>query len=228
MTSHAGGYKVAIIRPADAMNANAANSLLKTLEEPTGNTLLILLTALPGKLPATIRSRCQQLRLILPPPQLAQRWLEANRVPVDVASRCLLMAGGAPLKALELARSDLIEFRQRWFGELYQVAFGQLDPVLLAPQWLGKHEEQALQWWLQWLRDLISWKIGKRLTADADMVQKLQKISESVDSRQIYGLADGVSSALNSIGSGLNRQLILEDLLIRWAGIAGIGRNSSR
>jgi DNA polymerase-3 subunit delta' len=62
MTSHSGGYKITIVQPADAMNVNAANSLLKTLEEPTANTLLILLTATPGRLPATILSRCQRRR----------------------------------------------------------------------------------------------------------------------------------------------------------------------
>lgn len=228
MTSHAGGHKVAIIEPADAMNTNAANSLLKTLEEPTDNTLLILLTAFPGKLPATIRSRCQQLRLVLPRPPVAQRWLEANGVPVEVANRCLQMAGGAPLKALDLARSDLSQLRQQRLDELWRVAVNKLDPVLLASQWLGKHEAQTLQWWLRWLQDLISWQIGERWPAEPDLVQKLQKLSESVDSKQMYSLADGIARALDTIGSGLNRQLMLEDLLISWAGMAGVGSSGSR
>ena len=228
MTSHAGGHKVAIIEPADAMNSNAANSLLKTLEEPTHNTLLILLTALPGKLPATIRSRCQQLRLVLPQRSVAQHWLESSGVPADVAARCLQMAGGAPLKALELAGSELSELREQRLEELRRVFCGQLDPVLLASQWLGKQEAETLHWWLRWLRDLVSWQIGGRQPTEAGVVQKLQKISESVDSRQICALADGVNAALNSIGSGLNRQLILEDLLISWAGIGGMGNNGNR
>ncbi len=223
MTSHAGGHKVAIIQPADAMNSNAANSLLKTLEEPTRNTVLILLTALPGKLPATIRSRCQQLRLVPPQLSIAQRWLESRGVPVDIATRCLQMTGGAPLKALELAGSDLLELREQRLEELWEVFCGQLDPVPLAAQWMGKQESQTLHWWLHWLRDLVSWQIGGRQPAEASVVHKLQKISESVDSRQICRLADAVTRALNSIGSGLNRQLILEDLLISWAGMGGMG-----
>lgn len=228
MTSHAGSHKVAIIQPADAMNTNAANSLLKTLEEPTDNTVLMLLTAVPGKLPATIRSRCQQLRLALPQASAARRWMEASGVAGDLAGRCLQMAGGAPLKALELARSDLSELRELRLDELWRVFSGRLDPVQLSTQWLGKHEPQALQWWLGWLQDLISWQLGQRRPPEADMTGKLQKISESVDSRQICRLADGVTRALNSIGSGLNRQLILEDLLITWADMAGVGRNGSR
>jgi DNA polymerase-3 subunit delta' len=227
MTSHAGGHKVAIIQPADAMNSNAANSLLKTLEEPTRNTVLILLTAMPGKLPATICSRCQQLRLVPPPLSVAQRWLESSGVPADVATRCLQMTGGAPLKALELAGSDLLELREQRLEELWRVFYGQLDPVPLAAQWMGKQESQTLQWWLRWLRDLISWQIGGRQPAEACVVDKLQKISESVDSRQICSLADAVTRAVNSIGSGLNRQLILEELLISWASMGGMGRNGN-
>ena len=228
MTSHAGGHKVAVIQPADAMNSNAANSLLKTLEEPTRNTVLILLTAFPGKLPATIRSRCQQLRLILPQGTVAQRWLESRGVPADVAARCLQMTGGAPLKALELAGSDLLELREQRLEELWRVFCGQLDPVPLAAQWMGTQESQTLHWWLRWLRDLVSWRIGGRRPAEASVVDKLQKISESVDSRQICSLADAVTRALNSIGSGLNRQLILEDLLISWAGMGPTGRTGNR
>jgi len=228
MTSHAGGNKVAIIQPADAMNTNAANSLLKTLEEPTDNTLLMLLTAVPGKLPATIRSRCQQLRLLLPEPSVARRWLAENGVTDQVASRCLQMAGGAPLKALELARSDLGELNAQRLNELCEVAAGRLDPVRLAADWLGTHESQTLRWWLEWLHDLLRWQLAGREPVDTTVARKLQKISESVDSRQVYNLADALTTALNSLASGLNRQLILEDLLVSWAAVAGVGRSSSR
>ena len=98
----------------------------------------------------------------------------------------------------------------------------------MAAQWMGKQESQTLHWWLRWLRDLVSWQIGGRRPTEASVVDKLQKISESVDSRQICSLADAVTRALNSIGSGLNRQLILEDLLISWAGMGPTGRNGNR
>ncbi|MGD2075310.1 MAG: DNA polymerase III subunit delta' [Gammaproteobacteria bacterium] len=221
MTSHAGRYKVAIIQPADAMNANAANSLLKTLEEPTANTLLLLLTASPGKLPATIRSRCQQIRLAAPPVGAARRWLEAQGLSAETARRCIQMAGGAPLKALELAQSDLAELRAQRLAELSQVLTGQLDAIELAGTWMDEHEPEALRWWLEWLRQLVAWRHAGRTPVDGKAVHKLQKILEAVDSRQMYQIADGITQALNSVGSGLNRQLILEDLLIRWAKMPG-------
>jgi DNA polymerase-3 subunit delta' len=220
MTSHAGRHKVAIIHPADAMNANAANSLLKTLEEPTDRTLLMLLSALPGKLPATIRSRCQQIRLVLPSPAGAQRWLESRGVAAETATQCIQMAGGAPLKALELARSDLFELRSQRLDELSRVFAGRLDPVRLAGDWASTHEVETLQWWLQWLRQLVAWRLAATAPAEAQVAQKLQNVAETVDSRQMCQMVDGVAGALDSIGTGLNRQLILEDLLIGWAAAA--------
>ena len=75
LTSYEGGGKVALIEPADAMTTSAANSLLKTLEEPPGATLLILVVDRPGHLPATIFSRCQRLNVRAPSEAEGLDWL---------------------------------------------------------------------------------------------------------------------------------------------------------
>ena len=75
LTSHGKTYRVIIISPADALNINASNSLLKTLEEPPANTILILITDKPSKLMATIRSRTQMIRFELPDTEQSMRWL---------------------------------------------------------------------------------------------------------------------------------------------------------
>ena len=225
MTSHAGRYKVAIIQPADAMNQNAANSLLKTLEEPTDNTLLLLLTALPGRLPATIRSRCQQLQIALPDASSAQRWLQDTGMESEQASRYLKLANGAPLKAQQLAASDCAGMRDQRLQQLVAVFQGSMDPVDIAKQWLGENERQCLDWWRVWLEDLLRWQLGGQPPIEPEVAQKLQRIVETVDCRQLFDLSDKVSRALNSLSSGLNRQLILEDLLISWAKLADLTSN---
>ena len=78
LTSHQGGYKVGVLSPADALNRFAANALLKTLEEPTANTLLILVAVEPSRLPATILSRCQRIRIPAPSRAAQLRWLRAT------------------------------------------------------------------------------------------------------------------------------------------------------
>lgn len=220
MTSHGGLHKVAIIAPAHAMNVNAANSLLKTLEEPTPRTLLILLSASPGRLPATVRSRCQLLRLHAPAAVQALGWLEAQGIDSATARRCLQIAGGAPLAAAELAGSDLLALRDRRLAELAALLDGREDPLRLAGQWQGEHEARTLLWWQGWSQALLRWQQAGVPPPEAQVAQTLQQISESVDCQQLHELTDRISGALNSLGSGLNRQLLLEDLLIDWARLA--------
>jgi len=220
MTSHAGRYKVAIIQPADAMNVNAANGLLKTLEEPAENTLLLLLTAAPGRLPATVRSRCQRLEIALPDTDSAQRWLMAEGVDPDSSVRYLKLANGAPLQARQMADTDDSVVRDQRLEQLQAIFAGQLDPVQTANDWMGESERQTLEWWRVWLQELVRWQLAGQHPPDADVAQKLRQIVETVDCRQLFDISDGVTSALNTIGSGLNRQMVLEDLLISWAKLA--------
>ena len=221
MTSHAGRYKIAIIKPADAMNVNAANSLLKTLEEPTDRTLLVLISASPGRLPATIRSRCQQIQVRAPERDVAAAWLRSRGVEADKATSYLQLARGAPLKALELAGTAGGNLRDQRLDQLAGLGSGKLDPVQTAREWLEHQEQQSLEWWQEWLQDAIRWKLGSQPFAAAP---ELQQILETVDCRQLFELMDKVSGALRSTGSGLNRQLIMEDLLISWADRARRGQ----
>ena len=98
-TSARGRGKVLVLHPAERMNAIAANTLLKTLEEPPGNARFILSSAAPDSLLPTIRSRCQALRLLLPPHAAAAAWLSARCA--DDAVTLLAACGGKPLQALE-------------------------------------------------------------------------------------------------------------------------------
>jgi DNA polymerase-3 subunit delta' len=229
MTSHAGRYKVAVIAPADALNVNAANSLLKTLEEPTPSTLLILLTASPGRLPATVRSRCQHLRISAPHLEEALAWLQTSRgIDRTDAERCLQIAGGAPLAAAELAGSDALVLRDQRLAELSAIFNGQLDPLRAASGWSGEHEASTLRWWYAWLQALIRWQQAGQRPGEPLVAPLLQQIAEKVDCRQVFELSDRVAMALISLGSGLNRQLLMEDLLIDWARMAGRPSRSSK
>ena len=75
---------------------------------------------------------------------------------------------------------------------------------------------------------MIRWQQGGQPPLEPEVAQKLQRIVETVDCRQLFDLSDKVSNALNSLGSGLNRQLILEDLLIFWAKLADLASYRTR
>ena len=109
--SHRGGRRVAIIHPAEDMNASAANSLLKNLEEPPPGAIFILVSHRPARLLPTIRSRCVLVPVPLPEPSAAAAWLAAQGV--RTPERWLAFAGGAPLRALDYARGERGEAIER-------------------------------------------------------------------------------------------------------------------
>lgn len=97
-----GKNKILLLSPAEALNINAANALLKNLEEPTPGTIIILISHQPGRLLPTIRSRCQQIKIAQPDKKQALDFLQ-QFMPPGQASRSLALANGAPLKAVEYA-----------------------------------------------------------------------------------------------------------------------------
>lgn len=99
--SHRGRHRIALVHPAEDMNLHAANSLLKSLEEPPAGAVFVLVSHRPARLLPTIRSRCVALPVRLPEREMAEAWLRGNGV-AD-ALRWLAFAGGAPLRALEYA-----------------------------------------------------------------------------------------------------------------------------
>lgn len=159
-TAQYGGYKIALLEPADRLNVNAANSLLKTLEEPPGTCLLALVTAHPARLPATIRSRCQSIRFELPPSAVVLPWLKAQLAePLDVEA-LLAVVGGAPLAALRQASGERWRRRHELVECYDQVQAGQLDPIRAAETWIAGDLAENLRWLIGWHTDLIRLKMS--------------------------------------------------------------------
>jgi DNA polymerase-3 subunit delta' len=219
MTSHAGGYKVVVITPADSMNINAANSLLKTLEEPTDNTLMLLVSAVPARLPATVRSRCQTYTCVLPETGVAQKWLSQQLDEGEDVNALLELANGAPYTALRLQETEAIG---RWLAcleQLAQLANGQLDPVTTAAVWNKKDGLQQVDWFLQALqRMIVTLKTGQQVEQDR-LATLINGDLHNLDHKRLFILMDNISYAINNWSTGLNTQLLIEDILISWAAI---------
>ena len=108
LSSYRGKRKVVVLQPADALNNNGANALLKTLEEPSGSALIVLVAERPERLPATIASRCQRIHLTPPDKATATEWLNGVAKPQDW-SLPLTLSAGAPLAALALSAVPEVE-----------------------------------------------------------------------------------------------------------------------
>ncbi|MGI9626083.1 MAG: AAA family ATPase, partial [Longimicrobiales bacterium] len=138
LTSLEGPAKVVVLEPADAMTTSAANALLKTLEEPTARTYLLLIAHQPGRLPATIRSRCQHLSIPRPAPTETLDWLSRGDTEVSEADwrQLLALADGAPFRAVAFHSSDYIRKNKELEDSFDLISQNKLDPQTVADQWL--------------------------------------------------------------------------------------------
>lgn len=225
MKSHAGGYKIAIIAPADQMNAAAANSLLKTLEEPSDNTVLMLVTERPARLPATVRSRCQQLPFPAPAGALGRSWL-ADRLKEADADLLLRLADGAPLRALNLAQADTVTLRRNWIEQFVGARQGRIDPVKLAMDWSGDEALRPLEWVGSYLVDALRMQQGDRESIkNIDLIDVLQVIADSLPAATLHHMvARTWQNQRLARQAGVNRQLLLEELLIDWSRAGAVRR----
>ena len=108
-TAGYGEHKVLVISPAEAMTTAAANALLKTLEEPAGNSVICLVCHQPSDLPATVRSRCQTITFPAPAFESGLAWLQNELGDNDQAYRALKLAEGRPIEALRLATTGAVD-----------------------------------------------------------------------------------------------------------------------
>lgn len=143
MASQLGGWQVAVIDPADEMNPAAQNALLKTLEEPTQATLIVLVADRPWRLSATIRSRCQRIDFVVPRREAALAWLVSRGV--EAAEPALAAAGGNPGAAWQLATHGGMDRRQEVAKDLLALAAGRARAREVAKAWAGDEPEQRLE-----------------------------------------------------------------------------------
>jgi len=151
MASQLGGWQIAVIDPADAMNAAAANALLKTLEEPTAASMIVLIADQPWRLPATVRSRCQRVDFALPPHDESLAWLLEQSIAEPETA--LLAAGGNPGRALELARGEGLQRCESVRKDLSALLAGRASAQALAHAWASDEPAERLEHAARWFVD---------------------------------------------------------------------------
>ncbi|MBT8145260.1 MAG: DNA polymerase III subunit delta' [Gammaproteobacteria bacterium] len=225
-TSHGRRRKVLILDDVDKLNTNAANALLKTLEEPPGNTLLFLVTAIPGKLPATIRSRCQRVVFAIPEYEAALEWLQEQTGDQQGMASLLKQANGRPLLALQMIDGEEGETRKKIDKALAAVASGGLDPVEFSAQGKNIGPDKILEqlWYLTvtCIKGILSDQ--ENTFADQQEQAVLQVLSTSTRSEdellaRLLAVNGSVDEARKQLAgsSNPNPQLLLEGILWRWS-----------
>jgi len=215
--SQLGGYRVAILSPAENMNTNAANGLLKTLEEPGEKTVILLVSSQPGYLPATIRSRCQKVEFHAPGIENSVNWLKEQGVTGDI-ELLLGLSQKTPLAALEGFKGNRLQEREVFISEFLGLKQGIQNPLQMADKWNKLQPKQCLEWMMSWVMDLIRLKsnANSSLITNSDIKQHLQPIAEQLELINLFSYQDKLQLANRQLATQVNVQLLLEDLFITW------------
>lgn len=213
-TASFGRCKVAVLAPAECMNASAANALLKSLEEPAADTYLILISHRPHGVPATLRSRCQILRPEVPTAEQSLVWLDRLTAERAQSETLLEVARGKPLLAQQLFREGSAQALAATQGALCGFMRGRV-PLAEAAVALSELSVDAfLAQFAAQLRGLL------RNCAGVDL--------SGYQGRALFVLLDDVMRLQRAVdaGSNPNRQLLLESVLGKYCrvlGAAGLG-----
>jgi DNA polymerase-3 subunit delta' len=214
LKSYRGGYKVGVVEGAEALNTAAANAFLKTLEEPTGHTLLILIARPSHRLPATIASRCLRIPLRTPPRDMALQWLEAQGAAGQRWDAALELAWGAPLLALELNGPGIAALDADMRDSLRAIAGGKVDVTLLAEQWARSDLGLRLVWLENWITRRVHASLGGTGPHQTAERARLPAALLKPKISPLFELLDATRDLRRLASTGMNHQLALEALLL--------------
>ncbi len=212
LTTHRAGYRVLLLHPAEALHPNAANALLKTLEEPPPHTLILLVTSYPARLLPTIRSRCRLLALPMPEPKEAVQWLRDQGV--DDAQAALAAAGGAPLLARDLARPEEADLRRRVVAELSKPSGA--DALSFAAAIDRPRVERFVYWLQTWVNDLLLVRLAGAPRHHVACASVLAARAKSMDLEALFDLDRELAEARRLAAHPLNPRLLAEHLLMAY------------
>ncbi len=203
LTGSQGQGRIALIYPAERMNREAANSLLKTLEEPAAGSTLILLSHHAARLPITIRSRCQRWRVEAPDREQAIAWLAGQGLDPAKADAALALAGGDAEYALQLAESGLLDKQRAFERSLADFLDGRID----APSLVQGQKDFDNEDWRQLFASSLLQRIREQAAQGGDPRARKRL-------RRLLELQARSGRPLQVEETNLNLQLQLEDLLL--------------
>ncbi|MBO2926209.1 DNA polymerase III subunit delta' [Metapseudomonas otitidis] len=228
-TAQLGGRKVVLLEPAESMNLNAANALLKSLEEPSGDTVLLLISHQPSRLLPTIKSRCVQQACPLPGEAESLAWLARTLPDSDAATRSdlLALAAGSPLTALRLHGQGVLEQRAQVVEGVKKLIKQQVGVSQLAEGWNAVPLVLLFDWFCDWAQLMLRYQLTQdeaRLGL-ADMRKVVQYLADKSSQAKVLAMQEWLLQQRQKVlgKANLNRVLLLEALLVQWASLPGPG-----
>ena len=216
MTPQFGGLQLALIDPAEAMNAAAANALLKTLEEPTPGTVIVLVSDAPQRLVATIRSRCQRVDFKLPPAAEALAWLRAQGV--KDAEAALAAAAGNPGLARSLAQSGGLAVRSEVGRDLATLWNGAGSANDIAQRWAKEQAAERL-----WFAAQLA---GEEAAAAAAQQRGPLDLTPAPDFHKLAAWLSQAGRVRDQLRTPLRPELSILELLMAWRELAPRARRA--
>jgi DNA polymerase-3 subunit delta' len=214
LKSYRGGFKVAIIEGAEALNVNGANAFLKTLEEPTADTVLILIARPTHRLPATIASRCLRISLAAPSRTVALEWLAAHSTAKKNWTAALALSGDAPLMAIDMEAAGLDALHDDMQRSLGQLTAGSVDVSLLAETWSRSNPVLRILWLENWITQRVRAAVSDPNSRQSAEPVRLPAALLKPKIRALFELLDAARDIRRFASTGMNLQLALEALLV--------------
>lgn len=215
LTRHFQAPKVAIIESAQLLNMNAANALLKTLEEPPEHTHLILVADSSLSLPATIRSRCQIETFYPPAEEDSMQWLQQQSSDTDWQP-LLRVAQGAPLKALEYHETELLDQRITAMRSFLSVFEFDGDPMHVAKSLENIPFVHASAWMQSIISDLIRIQAQENPSGleNPDFYRPMLALANKIPIKCVNNFWHELLECKRYFDASLNYRMFLEVLLI--------------
>lgn len=212
LTTHRQGLRVVLIYPAEALNAESSNALLKMLEEPPPGTVFLLLTENPDNLLPTIVSRCRKFALPMPTHEQSLSWLSEQGI-AD-AEAWLAEQGGAPIAAFEQARAG---GREEMDEFLRQLAKPSADGIFRTAERLQKVPlARLIAWQQRWLYDMFSFRFSGKIRYYPRHERDLAALAAKMDIPALLQMLKSVNERNRVAEHPLVPRLVIEDMLLDY------------
>ncbi|MEH6455402.1 MAG: DNA polymerase III subunit delta' [Cocleimonas sp.] len=210
--------RVVILNPVERMNLNAANSLLKSLEEPSAHTVIILVTAKINQLLPTIKSRCQLFNVATPSKTDSVHWLQQQsqqnqESSVDVEA-ALEITGNKPLKAITISQEDL-DSRNQFFHDLSSVISQNISITEMAKKWEKHDVETLLNWQILLIQKAIKHSLSTVKTTDNSSTSN-NPLTKHLSAEDHWHLYQNLIKQKQYIHTSVNSLMFVENMIMLW------------